>query len=179
MNHKGTFYPGEHQAIVAPEIWGRVDELLHNNGFSGGKDVRNKHGALLRGLLFCEPCGKPMVHTYTVKGQRRYRYYVCLTAQQQGWKACPTKSVSANDIEQSVVEHIRNIGQDEHVVLEALQKAREQNQNRLIELRAELELARREARKWNQELSPLAGNATGGSSRIDRMADLQEKLQEV
>jgi len=66
-----------------------------------------------------------MVHTYTVKGQRRYRYYVCLTAQQQGWKTCPTKSVSANDIEQSVVEHIRNIGRDPRVVLEALQKAGE------------------------------------------------------
>ena len=61
VNHKGTFYPGEHPGIVTPEIWGRVDELLRNNGFSGGKEVRNKHGALLRGLLYCEPCGKPMV----------------------------------------------------------------------------------------------------------------------
>ena len=179
VNHKGTVYPGEQPAIVAPEIWARVDELLRNNGSTGGKEVRNKHGALLRGLLYCEPCGKPMVHTYTVKGQRRYRYYACLTAQQQGWKTCPTKSVSANDIEQSVVEHIRNIGRDPRVVLEALQKAGEQNENRLAELKADLHSAQREGRKWTAELGRLAGSAAGGASRIDRMADLQEKLQET
>ena len=179
VNHKGTVYPGEHPAILDPEVWGHVDELLHNNGLTGGKELRNKHGALLRGLLFCEPCNKPMVHTYTVKGQRRYRYYVCLTAQQQGWKACPTKSVSANDIEQSVVEQIRSIGKDPRVVLESLKKARAHNQNRLAELQAELNSAQREARKWNTELGRLAGNSAGGSSRVDRMADLQERLHDV
>ena len=179
VNHQGTVYPGEHPAIIAQEMWGRVDELLRNNGLTGGMEVRNKHGALLRGLLYCEPCSKPMVHTYTLKGQRRYRYYVCLTAQQQGWKACPTKSISANDIEQSVVEHIRGVGKDPRVVLEALQKAREQNENRLAELKAELDLAQREGRKGTAELGRLVGSAAGGASRIDRMADLQEKLREV
>lgn len=177
VNHKGTIYPGEHPAILDPEIWKRADELLRNNGLTGGKEVRNKHGALLRGLLYCEPCSKPMVHTYTLKGQRRYRYYVCLTAQQQGWKACPTKSISANDIEQSVVEHIRGIGKDPRVVLEALRKAREQNENRLAELKAELDLAQREGRKWAAELGRVAGSAAGGAFRIDRVADLQERLQ--
>ncbi len=179
VNHKGVVYPGEQAAILEAEVWNRIDGLLRNNGLTGGKEMRNKHGALLRGLLFCEPCNKPMIHSYTTKGPRRYRYYVCLTAQQQGWRACATKSVSANDIELSVVEQIRSIGKDPRVVLEALTKAREQNQNRLVELNAELNSAKREARKWNAELARLAASAAGGSSRIDRMADLQERLRAV
>jgi hypothetical protein len=55
-------------------------------------------GALLRGLLFCVPCGTPMMHTYTMRKSKRYRYYVCYNAQQQGWKNCETKSVPAQAI---------------------------------------------------------------------------------
>ena len=43
-----------------------------------------KLGALLRGLLFCVPCGTAMMHTYTMRKSKRYRYYVCYNAQQQG-----------------------------------------------------------------------------------------------
>jgi hypothetical protein len=48
-----------------------------------------------------------MTATYTAKGDRRYRYYVCQRARQKGWKSCPTKSVSASLIEDSVVAQLR------------------------------------------------------------------------
>ncbi len=40
-----------------------------------------------------------MVHTYTSKGSRRYRYYVCSNAQQRGRETCPSRSVPAEAIE--------------------------------------------------------------------------------
>jgi hypothetical protein len=48
-----------------------------------------------------------MVPTYTAKPGRRYRYYVCRTARQKGWSACPTKSVPAGLLEDAVVEQLR------------------------------------------------------------------------
>ena len=48
-----------------------------------------------------------MVPTYTDKPGRRYRYYVCGSARKKGWDACPTKSVSARLIEDSVLERLR------------------------------------------------------------------------
>ena len=104
VNHKGTYYPGEHPPIVDSAVWGKVDERLRHNGITGGKEVRNKYAALLRGLLHCDACGPAMAHTYTVKNSRRYRYYVCLTAQQQGWDACPSKSLPAQRVEDSIVD---------------------------------------------------------------------------
>ena len=67
-----------------------------------------------------------MVHTYTMRKSKRYRYYVCYNAQQQGWKNCETKSVSAQAIETAVLDSIRRIGTDpklaEAVAAEALEQ---------------------------------------------------------
>lgn len=116
LSYKGTIYPGEHDAIVDAKVWKRVQELLRRNGRNGGKEVRNKYVALLKGLLYCIPCGTAMMHTYTNKNGKRYRYYVCLNAQQRGWDACPTKSVNAHDLETFVVDHIRGLGSDGEIV---------------------------------------------------------------
>jgi hypothetical protein len=70
--------------------------------------VRKPQNALLAGLLVCNHCDRPMVATYSAKGARRYRYYVCQAARQNGWQSCPTKSVSAALIEDSVVTQLRD-----------------------------------------------------------------------
>ncbi len=49
-----------------------------------------------------------MVPTYTSKSKRRYRYYVCRTAHEKGWKACVTKSIAAGLMEESVVTQLRS-----------------------------------------------------------------------
>jgi site-specific DNA recombinase len=66
VNHKGTIYPGEHSAIVDAGVFQKANERLSQNGVTGGKEVRNKYGALLRGLLQCDACGTAMHHTLPV-----------------------------------------------------------------------------------------------------------------
>jgi len=177
VNHKGTFYPGEHPAIIDPAVWGKVDERLRHNGITGGKEVRNKYGALLRGLLHCDACGTPMVHTYTVKNSRRYRYYVCLTAQQQGWDACPSKSVPAQRVEDSIVDRLRSLGKDPRIAAETARKVREQAEASVQELRAEMKTAEKELGRLQRELVKVAALPGGNGARIERLADLQERIQ--
>ena len=69
--------------------------------------ARNKHMALLSGLLYCESCATQMVYTYAMKNGRKYPYYLCLNAQRKGWAECPAKSLRAHAIEESVLERIR------------------------------------------------------------------------
>jgi site-specific DNA recombinase len=176
VNHKGTLYPGEHAAIVDPTVWSKVDERLRHNGVTGGKEVCNKYGALLRGLLYCDACGTAMVHTYTVKGARRYRYYVCSTAQQRGWDACPSKSLPAQRVEDSIVDRIRGLGQDPRIAAETARKVHEQIEASSRETSAELKTAERELNRYQRELVKVAA-MPGNSLRTDRMADLQERIQ--
>jgi hypothetical protein len=84
IRHKGQPYPGEHAAILTPGTWERVQNLItHRAALAHGKS-RNKHLALLSGLLYCESCGTRMVYSYSGKNDRKYPYYVCLNAQHRG-----------------------------------------------------------------------------------------------
>jgi len=182
VNYRGVIYEGEHEPIVEPELWHRVQQLLRLNGRTGGKDVRNKYGAFLRGLLFCEPCGKPMVHTYTAKGGKRYRYYVCSNAQQRGWASCPTKSVPAHDIEASVLDQVRRLGSETAVVAETLRHAREQSSQRASELERERRALGSELTRLNAELRKLAGEVgmpADETMETERLADVQDRIRTI
>jgi site-specific DNA recombinase len=107
IRHRGKPYPGEHSAILAPGTWERVQSLITpREAFARGR-LRNKHLALLSGLLYCESCATRMVYSYSGKNDRRYPYYVCLNAQRKGWALCPAKSLPARAIEESVLGKLR------------------------------------------------------------------------
>lgn len=108
VEHKGTIYPGEQAAIVDPDVWEEINAELRAGRRSRPDVTWTKQNALLSGILFCRSCDQPMVPTYTAKGDRRYRYYVCRVAKKKGWKACPTKSIASRTIEESVVAQVRS-----------------------------------------------------------------------
>jgi site-specific DNA recombinase len=107
VEHCGTLYAGEHPPIVEPAVWEEVNAELRAGQRIRADVIRTKQNALLAGLLMCQSCRRPMVATYTAKRARRYRYYVCQAARQNGWDSCPTKSVAAALIEESVVAQLR------------------------------------------------------------------------
>jgi len=113
VEHKGSVYPGEHEGIVDPELWQEIYAELSEARRGRNTTVRTSQNALLNNLLFCHHCDQPMVPTYTSKGERRYRYYVCRVAQQKGRNACPTKSIAARAIEESVVTQLRSALEDD------------------------------------------------------------------
>jgi site-specific DNA recombinase len=60
VRYKDEVHGGEHAAIIDPVIWQRVQAMLERNGRTGGAPVRNKFGALLKGIIRCVPCGAAM-----------------------------------------------------------------------------------------------------------------------
>ena len=59
VRYKDEVHPGEHKAIVEESVWQRANQMLQGNGRTGGMHIRNKYGALLKGLLHCKPCQTP------------------------------------------------------------------------------------------------------------------------
>jgi site-specific DNA recombinase len=109
VEHLGTIYTGEQPSIVEPSVWQEVNTELRAGRRTGTEAKRVPQNALLTGLLLCKSCQRPMMPTYTAKPGRRYRYYVCRSARQNGWSSCPTKSVPALMIEDSVVDQLRTV----------------------------------------------------------------------
>jgi site-specific DNA recombinase len=113
IRHKGQTYQGEHEAIVAPEVWQQTQEQIARDKILPRGRLRNKHLALLNGLLYCECCAAPMAYSYAMKNGRKYPYYVCRRAQRNGWASCPSKSLPAQAVEQSVLRQVAATGWDQ------------------------------------------------------------------
>jgi site-specific DNA recombinase len=177
VTHKGEVHEGEHPAIVDEEVFRRAQQILKRNRVTGGRLVRNRFGAILKGLIRCVPCDCAMVHSHTAKNGRRYRYYVCTNAQKRGWDTCPSKSIPAHEIEGFVVDQIRGIGRDPALVAETFEETRVQAEARIKDLEAERRGLERDLRRHNAELRSLAGRVATNGTATDRLADLQDRIR--
>ena len=133
----GETFKADHPALVSRVTFDRVQRILDDNRLSAGSGHRNRHGALLRGLLRCASCGSAMSHGWTKRGPRLYRYYTCTRAQKAGAEACPTRSVPAEAIERAVVERIQVIGRDPDLREATFREALAQLDSQRQDLRAE------------------------------------------
>ncbi|MDP8238401.1 MAG: recombinase family protein [Candidatus Hatepunaea meridiana] len=182
VKFNGELYEGEHQAIIETNQWQRVQDILKRNGRDKGKLVRNKYGALLKGLLYCKPCQTAMVHTFNVKKDvRYYRYYVCSRAQREGWHTCPTKSVSAFEIEGFIIDRIGSIGRDSDLITETLNQARSLIQKSTENLKSELWIVTEELKRHAKEVDRLLNDTTqplDDNTQISaRLADLEDRIR--
>lgn len=179
----GVLYEGEHDVIVNQEVFNRVQQILRRNGRNGGKDVRNKYGALLKELLYCGSCACPMVHTYVVKKKRmRYRYYVCSHAQKNGWNTCPTKSVPADEIENFVVDRIRCVGKDPQLVSMVSEQIQQEHAKKKKTLENEGRLLQRRFKQHNEDICRLIeGTSDHGlhAAISEKLAGMQESIKDA
>ena len=177
VRYKGELHSGQQPAIVEPDVFQRVQATMQHNARNSGVDVRNQHGAILKGILRCGHCQCAMTPSYSSKGKKRYRYYVCSSASKRGWQTCPSKSISAAEIEQFVVDQIRGIGLDPTLVEATMQYAQATARTRMEELDAELSGLAREQVRWHAEMRELAVKADKMPSELARLADLNERIR--
>jgi site-specific DNA recombinase len=110
VRYKSEVHDGLQPALVEEWTWQQVQGLLRDHGGHGRGGRRVCSHAPLAGLLRCRPCGRAMTPAFASKGTRRYRYYVCTQAQEQGWAACPSRSIPADAIERFVLGQLVEVG---------------------------------------------------------------------
>ena len=105
--HRGTIYPGQHQAIVDTDVFDQVQALIDANA-PGRKQVANQSSShLLTGLLFDET-GDALSPTHANKKGKRYSYYTshrlksARASRSGGWR------LAAYQIENAVLAVIRD-----------------------------------------------------------------------
>jgi site-specific DNA recombinase len=181
VKYKDEVHPGEHLGILTPEVWSQTQKVLQRNGSTAGAPVRNKFGALLKGLIRCQPCGCLMTPSHTAKRGKRYRYYTCTKAQKRGWDTCPSKSIPAHEIEQFIVDRIRCIGRDPDLLQATLGDIRSQDEARIAELESEQRELTRDQDKRNAEIKKLMKNLAENSHTlvVKHLSELQEALDRI
>lgn len=179
IRYKDEIHKGEQPAIVTLELWQKVQSILDRNRRTGGAQVRNKFGAILKGLIRCVPCGCAMVPTHTTRrDNKRYRYYVCSSAQKRGWDTCPSKQIPAPEIEKFVVDQIRQVGLDQELIESTVEQVHRHVEAQLAELSAEEKCHQRDLGNWSAELRDVVRQFSPGGDVFPiptRLADLEQR----
>jgi site-specific DNA recombinase len=107
VGHRGQIYPGQHEAIIDPELWQTVQDKLAANRCDRAMAVGAEAPSLLAGLIF-DSGGNRMTPTHAVKKGKRYRYYVS-TALITGSRTEHPKGrrAPAGDVEGLVLDRLR------------------------------------------------------------------------
>jgi site-specific DNA recombinase len=121
--HKGTAYPGEHEAIISRDTWDKVHSILRESPRMRANRSRAQTPALLKGLIF-GPGGVAMTPTHTRRRGRLYRYYVLTSVLKRGPEACPISRVSAAEIETAVVDQVRHLLRAPEIIVRTWRSAR-------------------------------------------------------
>jgi site-specific DNA recombinase len=105
--HQGTAYPGQHAAIIDPELWQIVQDKLAANRQECALAVGAEAPSLLAGLIV-DADGSRMTPTHATKKAKRYRYYVSASLLAGDHpQARKGMRVPAGDIEALVLDRLR------------------------------------------------------------------------
>lgn len=103
VGHKGTWYPGEHEAIIDADLFGRAASLLEHNRMDHSLPSNANAPSLLTGLVW-DGEGRRMSPDHCRKGERRYRYYANRIEPAERGK--PAWRVPAGDLEALVLAQL-------------------------------------------------------------------------
>jgi hypothetical protein len=121
--HKGTSYPGEHEAIIDRTLWDRAHAILGESPRKRAAHNRAQTPSLLKGLIF-GPTGKAMTPTHTRKGGRLYRYYVSTDVLKRDAESCTVRRVPAAEIESAVIAQVRGLLRSPEIIVRTWRAAR-------------------------------------------------------
>ncbi len=176
VRHKSELFAGVHEPIVDDDVFRRVQKQMQHNSRTGGVEVRNRHGALLKGLLFCKACDRSMTHTFTRKGSKRYRYYTCTQAIKNGRQSCPTGSLPAAGIEEAVVDQFRELAASPVLREEVLNQAVESATATSAAMRKEREQLARQVAAHHAAIRRLAVSGANTPATTAAIADLHDRI---
>jgi DNA invertase Pin-like site-specific DNA recombinase len=123
--HKGTAYPGEHEAIVTQAQWDAVHAILQVSPRVRINRTRNTTAPLLRGLIF-DSEGRAMSPSHSRgRGGQMYRYYVSQAVLKGGAMERPAIArLPAGEIEAAVIAQVRALLRQPEMVVGTWRAAR-------------------------------------------------------
>ena len=116
--HKGVIHPGQHQGIVAEEVWQATRARLAESAQGNSDRIRAAEPSLLAGLLTDE-LGRRLNPSHAKKGGKRYRYY-CAAASMQDDDANAAMRIPALELEKAVLNELIGLLRDERRLLAAV-----------------------------------------------------------
>ncbi|CAN5502623.1 recombinase family protein [soil metagenome] len=187
VRHGETWYKGEHQAIIDPEQFERVQALLAHAGEfrrqRALKDGSKPYVYLLRGIIRCGLCGNVMTPK-PGKDAKRYPYYVCTRVANYGGDGCDAPHLPAQAIEEHFLSILRGLSTDEERLKVLVSRSTELQNKTMQELERDSQRIQREKSKLQERIAPFVeaieqGGASASRSVMDRLSKLEAELEDL
>ena len=103
--HKGKVYPGQHERIIAPDLWEAVQKRLNTNTRERRAPANITGTFILTGKLFDET-GDRLSPTSANRNAKRHRYYVSRRLLRTGDRSNGGWRLPARQLEQVVIDGV-------------------------------------------------------------------------
>ncbi|MFH1799568.1 MAG: recombinase family protein [Candidatus Omnitrophota bacterium] len=153
---KQYIFDGEHKPIITDKkLWDSVQNILVSNRETHKTFKQNKYEMLFLGLVTCGHCRSTMTNSSKEKKGKMYLYYRCTAAVIKDKKACPVRTVSADELEDFLIQKFKALGENQTLLKRSIEKANVHAKQGLEPLRKEKERAGAQLTKVNQQLKNL------------------------
>ena len=119
VRYKGEVFEGEQEPIISEELFNIAQEVLNKNWKERRKKWAKTGGGLLSKLFRCEACDAAMVYNYSYKKNCKYQYYMCHKVTKSGFDSCPTKTIAAQNCENTIMDCLQKVCDDPRLKTEA------------------------------------------------------------
>ncbi|MEF2256200.1 recombinase family protein [Microbacterium schleiferi] len=184
VTFKGNVYPGRHEALVTPELFERVQQVLDARVKRGQRDRVHNHFA--RGMLHCGRChavGREHRLIFTEAKNHAgesYSYFLC-RGRQDG--ACDLPYLPVEEIERALAREFKLLGLSLDTIEEAKTEVGAALQDVLARQKEEKARLTKELKKLDVKEERLIDLAADGSLATDalkrRLRDIQVKKHQV
>jgi Tat protein secretion system quality control protein TatD with DNase activity len=182
ISYHDQLYQGLHEPIITEEVFQRVQALFAENRKRPLAAKQVTQAGLLSQLLYCKPCRSVMINTYSYDSKdkkKRYKYYVCTSAQKRGYKTCPTRSINADAIDRSVVDCLRQLGQNTELQQQQIEALKSQIQEELARLKEEQQRATETIQQLTSQITVVREQQRMGVVGGPKLEPLTEQLQDA
>ncbi len=104
--YRGFQYRGQHEPLIDPEIWLRVQDVLAAHDRAGEKIRRHPH--YLKGSIFCDYCKARLCFSRNRGHGGSYDYFFCLGKTRYRY-ACQNRYVAVDKVEGAVEDYYKRL----------------------------------------------------------------------
>ena len=183
VRHNGESYDGQHEPIVTPELFERVQRKLRSKT---GKRSRpqERHLFTLDGLVRCGDCGAHMTPYFTYNHQKKlYAYYTCTNRNHKGKEACSMANVPAKPLEKVIADRLIQLSQQDRTVDRLVKETMADTSELLDNLmfrKTDLSASRRKIQDQIDALvEGIAGRRTALKSVSQKIVELEEQKEQL
>ncbi|HEX3241132.1 MAG TPA: recombinase family protein [Solirubrobacterales bacterium] len=186
--YEGEEYPGQHEAIVDPDVWDAVDELMRSRsgqkagrprgssqGAGGGRPTLGNH-LFRKGMLKCVCGGSMVARTDRRKlasgAEAVYEYYECFN-HHMDTSSCPVTRLRRDRVDPQVYRYFERVAVDVEATRAELAEALDA---RLAEVRALRGNASQEAQTAQERLDRVKRDYMDGTLTAEDWADFRVEL---